>query len=437
MRDTPRSPIIGQTLEQIAKRARSYPQTVFTTLCHRIDVAMLTEAFYLLKRNSAAGIDRVTWRQYKKELDANLSDLHQRLKDGTYRAQLSRRVWLEKENGKKRPIAIAVLEDKIVERAEVMLLEAVYEGDFYPFSFAFRKGRNQHHALKYFRDICMESNECWMVDVDLKGYFDSISQALCIDVLKKRVNDGGLLRLINQHLKAGVIDKGSVEYSETGVPQGGVVSPILSNIFLHHVVDTWFEKEVRPALAGRGAMVRYADDIMVKCNSESDARMVLEKLKTRLAEYELTVNAEKTRLVRFCKPTDDRQAKETPAVDFLGFTHYWGKTRNGGWTIKRRTMGKRLRRAKTNIWQWSKEHRHSKLSVQHAVLSAKLRGHYNYYGVRCNYEQMQSLYHFTECTWLRWLRRRSSKHRLNWKKFAEKILKTFPLPKPKIILSWV
>jgi RNA-directed DNA polymerase len=431
-----RSPIVLDKLERIAERARTYPHSVFTTLCHHIDVEMLTDAFFALRRDSAAGIDRVTWRQYKRELKANLIDLHQRMKSGTYKAQPSRRVWIDKENGAKRPIAITVLEDKVVERAEVMLLEAVYGQDFYDFSFGFRTGRSQHQALKYFRDNCLVGNGCWIIDVDLKGYFDSIDHGLLIEVIKKRVNDGGLLRLIEKRLKAGVIDQGKVEHDDIGTPQGSVVSPMLSNIFLHHVVDGWFEKEMKPLLTGRSSIVRFADDIRITCAKEEDARMVLAKLKERLAEYKLTINEQKTKLVCFIKPTAGQESGESSTVDFLGFTQYWGKTRAGGWTIKRRTLGTRLRRAKKRIWQWSKEHFHATLSEQHQVLSAKLRGHYNYYGVRCNFEQLQSLYDFTVKTWMRWLKRRSSKHGLNWEKFKA-LLKMFPLPTPRIVASWV
>jgi group II intron reverse transcriptase/maturase len=397
---------------------------------------MLTEAFYALRRDSAAGIDGVTWREYKRELEANLTDLHGRLKGGTYEAQPSRRVWIDKENGGKRPIAITVLEDKVVERAEVMLLEAVYDQDFHGFSFGFRRGRSQHQAVKYFRDNCMAGNGCWVIDVDLKGYFDSIDHSLLIGVIKKRVNDGGLLRLIEKRLKAGVMEDGTVEHDECGTPQGSVVSPMLSNIFLHHVVDGWFEREMKPRLAGRSSIVRFADDIRITCAKEEDARTVLAKLKERLAEYKLTINEQKTKLVRFIKPATGEVANPSFTVDFLGFTHYWGKTRSGGWTIKRRTMGARLRRAKKRIWQWIKEHFHAKLPEQHAAVSAKLRGHYNYYGVRCNYEQLQGLYDFTVRAWLKWLKRRTSKHRLNWEKY-KKLLETFPLPAPRIVVSWV
>jgi group II intron reverse transcriptase/maturase len=312
----------------------------------------------------------------------------------------------------------------------------VYEQDFLGFSYGFRKGRNQHQALKYFRDNCMGSKECWILDLDLKGYFDSIDHELLIGVLRKRVNDGGLLRLILKRLEAGVVEDGTPEYSDTGSPQGSVLSPMLSNIFLHTVIDEWFEREVKPALKGRCIIVRYADDIIVKGGREDEVKQVYEMMLRRLSEFKLQVNEQKTKLVRFCNPTSDQEAEETPTIDLLGFTHYWGKTRYGGWTIKRRTMRKRLRRAMTEIWRWNKKNRHCSLEVQHRILSAKLNGHYNYYGIRCNCEQMDRLYYFTVRTWLWWLKRRTNKHGLNWDKFNT-VLSTFPLPTPRIKVSWV
>jgi len=409
------------------------PQEVFTSLCHRIDEDMLRIAFYQLKRDAAAGIDKKTWRQYKEALEDNLIDLHTRLVNNTYEAQMSRRVWLEKDDGRKRPIAIAVLEDKIVQRAEVMIYEAIYEQDFLPFSFAFRKGRNQHQALKYLRDQCIENRICWIVELDLKGYFDSIDRKALVEVIKQRVNDGGLLRLLEKHLKAGVVDKGRIEYSDTGVPQGGIISPMISNIFLHHVLDKWFESSVRPK--GRCFIVRFADDINIGFELQSDVKLALSLIHKRLTEFKLTINQEKTRTVRFARPAATPQVTKPETFDFLGFTHYWGKTRKGWWTIKRRTAGKRFKRAKKSMWEWLRSNRKKPLPDQHEILCSKLRGHYNYYGVRCNYEMLEYLRRFTLRAWLRWLRRRTSKHGLNWQKFVA-LMEKFPLPAPRISVSW-
>jgi len=405
---------------------------VYTSLCHYIDVDMLRESFRLLRGSSAAGIDRMTVRQYKKGLEERLRQLHQRLVRDTYRAQPVRRVWLDKENGAKRPIGIPVLEDKIVQKAVAMLLEAVYEREFHGFSYGFRPKRNPHQALGALREGMGENHVRWIVDADIRAFFDSMDHGLLLQLLKRRVNDGGIIRLIGKWLNAGVLEADVWHGSDQGTPQGGVISPILANIFLHYVLDEWFVKDLQPHLKGRSVMVRYADDSIIGCEYQADAELTLSELRKRLEQYKLTVNEEKTAIVPMCKPTGGGTTRSSESFDFLGFTHYWGKSRRNTWVIKRRTATKRQRRTKKALWQWCKNIRHAPIKEQWQILCAKLRGHYNYYALRCNYELMEGVRWFAQTAWRYWLKRRSSKDRMTWEKFNQ-LLERYPLPRPRIL----
>jgi RNA-directed DNA polymerase len=433
MRDTSRSPIVSTKLQAIAEQAIEYPEMVFTTLAHHIDVEWLREAYRLTNKRSAAGIDGVTATEYGANLEENLQMLHERLKRGQYKAPPVERVWLEKEDGRKRPIGEPTFEDKIVQRAVVMLLEAVYEQDFYDFSHGFRPGHSPHQALRELREQCREQNIHWVVDADVSGFFDELRHDLLREFIKRRVNDGGILRLIGKWLNAGVMEEGNLTYAEKGSPQGGVVSPLLANVFLHYVLDEWYEQAVKPRLKGRSFLLRFADDFVIGCELESDARRIMEVLPKRFGRYGLTIHPHKTKLVKFGQPPKNGSSDpKNGTFDFLGFTHYWAKSRRRYWVIKRKTAHKRLRRSIKALWQWCKENRHLPFKEQYRMLCLKLRGHYQYYGIRSNYRQLEAVYQQAIKGWWYWLNRRNCRRDLEWEKFKQ-TLTILPLPRPRII----
>lgn len=434
MEDTQRSQPISTQLQKIADMAASDPELVFTSLVHLMDVEFLTESFYQLRVGGAVGVDEVSWQDYASNLDENLISLHERLRNGTYRAQAVRRSWIDKDDGKKRPLGILVIEDKVVQRAAKTLLETVYEQDFYDFSHGFRPEHSPHQALRELRDNCIKYNVSTILDADVTGCFDNINRSLLIKFIKKRVNDGGLLRLIGKWLNAGVLDGDDLFYPETGTPQGGVISPVLANIFLHYVLDEWYVNEIKPLLKGRSFLMRFADDFVLGFEYESDARRVMKVLGKRFAKYDLSIHPEKTVLVDFRNPSRRKEASEIQkdTFDFLGFTHYWGKSRRGYYVIKRKTIGKRLRMRMTKIWNWCKENRHLKIMEQVKILRAKLLGHYQYYGIRGNYKMLEVYYEHLIFAWKRWLARRTRNGYISYEKF-DRILETFKLPKPRIV----
>jgi group II intron reverse transcriptase/maturase len=406
---------------------------VFTTLAHLMDVEFLREAYRLTRKDSAAGIDGVTAREYAENLEENLRSLHERLRSGRYKAPPVERAWLEKEDGGKRPIGKPTFEDKIVQRTVVMLLEAIYEQEFYGFSYGFREGRSAHQALQELRRECERMNIGWIVDADVSGCFDNLDHGLLRVFIKQRVNDGGILRLIGKWLNAGVLEEGILTYPDRGTPQGGVISPMLANIFLHHVLDEWFVKKVKPRMKGRCFLIRFADDFVIGCEVEGDARRILEVLPKRFGRFGLTIHSAKTALIRFRKPESGGESGGgNGTFDFLGFTHYWATSRRGAWVIKRRTARKRLRRAKKSLWQWCRGNRHRPLKEQHRVLCHKLRGHFQYYAIRGNSWRLETIFMHAKKAWRYWLSRRSNKSYISWEKF-ERVLLTYPLPRPRIL----
>ena len=433
MRDTSRSQIISTQIQEIAKQAIEYPEMVFTTLAHRIDVEWLREAYRQTNKSSAAGIDGIRAAEYGAKLDENLQELHERLKSGRYRAMPVERVWIEKEDGRKRPIGKPTIEDKIVQRAVVMLLEPIYEQEFYEFSHGFRTGHSPHQALHQLREQCRRKNINWIIDADVSRFFDEIGHDQLREFIKKRVNDGGIMKLIGKWLNAGVMEEGTLSYAEKGSPQGGVISPLLANIFLHYVLDEWYEKEVKPRLKGQSFLIRYADDFVIGCEMESEARRVMEALPKRFSRYGLTIHPEKTKLVKFGKPPKQEQGgPKNGTYEFLGFTHYWAKSRRGNWVIKRKTARKRQQRSSKAVWQWCKENRHLPIEEQYQKLCLKLRGHYQYYGIPSNYRQLEEVYQETIRGWRYWLNRRDNQRKVKWGKFKE-TLTNYVLPKPRIM----
>ena len=432
MGDTSRLETVSTKLERIAEQAREYPEMVFTTLIHLIDVDFLKEAFRRTRKDAAPGIDGITAMMYAENLEENLQDLHERLVNNEYRATPVKRIWLDEDDGKKRPIGITVLEDKIVQRAVAMLMGAVYEQDFYDFSYGFREGRSPHNALHELRERSMKMGINWIIDLDVSGCFDNIEHGKLIDIIKQRINDGGIIRLIGKWLHAGVMEGETLSFSEKGTPQGGVISPLLANIYLHHVLDEWFEREVKPLMRGRVFIVRFADDAVIGCELEYDARRVKEVLSKRFGRYGLTVHPRKTKLVQFKKPRNDDDVRGNGSFDYLGFTHYWAKSRRGNWVIKRKTMEKRWRRTVKAMWEWCRHNRHEPLEEQYKKLCQKLRGHFQYFAIRGNYRMLEKVRKYTRKAWRYWLHRRSRKRRMTWERFAE-LEEVFPLPKPRII----
>jgi RNA-directed DNA polymerase len=426
------SPTVSTKLARIAEQSKRDATWVFTTLAHLMDEDFLTEAFHQLRKDAAAGIDEMTATEYAVNLGERIADLHRRLVAREYRAQPARRVWIPKGDGGQRPLAILVLEDKIVQRAVAMLLEAIYEPHFCEFSYGFRRQRSAHQALTYLRQQCLEHDINWIIDADIAKFFDTISWEELRAILQKRVNDGAILRLIGMWLHVGVVEGDRVTNQEVGTPQGAPISPILANIFLHTVLDEWFQEDVRPRMNGNCFLVRFADDFVMGLSLKSDAGRVYKVLPQRFERFGLRIHPEKSRMVQFSRPYW-KQGKGPGSFAFLGFTHYWGKMLSGGWTIKRKTQGKRLSRFLSGIGDWCKENRHEPMAEQYGILSAKLRGHYQYYGVRGNFKMLEVVYEGMRAKWKKWLGRRNSKNRMGWEKFAAQVEAIFDLPKPRIV----
>jgi len=442
MAGTP-SPITVSTRRQrIAEFAQQAPQQGFTSLNHHIDLPWLQEAYRRTRKDGAPGVDGQTAAGYEANLEGNLQSLLDWAKSGTYFAPPVRRVHIPKGSGshETRPIGIPTLEDKVLQRAVVMVLEAIYEQDFHSCSYGFRPGRSAHQALKDLWQQTMQAGGGWILEVDIRKFFDTLDHAQMRDLLKRRVRDGVLLRLIDKWLNAGVLEAGSVSYPDAGTPQGGVISPVLSNVYLHYVLDEWFETEVKPRLHGRAFLIRYADDFVIGFTCEEDARRVLEVLPKRFGKYGLTLHPEKTRLVPFQRPASRRGRRERSpedgpgSFDFLGFTHYWGRSRKGNNVVKQKTAASRLRRAIRTIADWCKRHSHRPIDEQHRKLSQKLRGHFAYFGITGNAPALVGFRDEVTELWRKWLSRRSRAGRLSWGCFRG-ILERFPLPAPEVVHS--
>lgn len=411
----------------------------FTTLSHHIDIKWLFEAYRRTRKDGAPGVDGMIAEQYEADLESNLRSLLERAKSGTYVAPPVRRVHIPKGDGSQtRPIGIPTFEDKVLQRAVTMLLEAVYEQDFLDCSFGFRPGRSAHQALRALRSGLMAMGGGWIVEVDIRKFFDTLDHKHLREILAKRVRDGVLVRLIGKWLNAGVMEDGAISRAESGTPQGGVISPLLANAYLHEVLDVWFEREVRPRCRGRVFLVRYADDFVIACEREEDARKVFDVLPKRFERYGLTLHPEKTRLVRFGSPArrppqDGGGDEERPETfDMLGFTHYWAKSRRGFWVVKQKTARSRLARAIKRIAEWCGLHRHEPLRWQRDQLAAKLRGHDAYYGITGNFRALAQIRRAVEGIWRRALSRRSNHGLVTWERMST-WLRRFPLPAARIV----
>ena len=416
----------------IAELARRKP--VLFSLHHVIDLEWMQEAYELTRKDGATGIDGVTAAEYEANLEANLLDLLDRIKSGRYKAPPVRRVYIPKVDGSQRPLGIPTFEDKVAQRAIVMVLEAVYEQDFLPCSHGFRPGCSAHGALRTLYSAITKQGQYWVLDVDIRKYFDSIPHSHLRAFLDQRVTDGVIRRMIDKWLKAGVLEDGLLRRVMEGSPQGGVISPMLSNIFLHHVLDAWFEAEVKPRMAGGCTLVRYADDFVMTFKNHCDAKRVLEVMGKRLGRYGLTLHPDKTRFIDF-RPKQRGGVHpdcKAPPFDFLGFTHTWGRSQKGKNVVRQATAKSRLARALVRISDWCRTNRHQLVSWQHARLSAKLKGHYAYYGITGNMRQLQRYSTQLRRLWRKWLERRTRSKRLTWARFGA-FLDCHPLPSPRII----
>lgn len=435
MTETPDSTTISRKLQRIAKLSREMPGVALNTLSHVIDLDWLVEAWRRTRKDAAPGVDGTTAREYEVDLQGNLQRLLERAKSGSYRAPPVRRVHIAKsDSSETRPIGIPTLEDKILQRAVAMVLEAVYEQDFLSCSYGFRPGRSAHQALEALWKQTMDMGGGWVIDVDVRKFFDTLDHDHLKQILRRRVRDGVLLRLIAKWLRAGVLEDGSLSYPEAGTPQGGVISPLLANIYLHEVIDTWIEGMVRPVLQGEVALVRYADDLVLVLSHEDDARRVHATLPKRLAKYGLSIHPEKTRLLRFQRPAASAERCDEGSFDFLGFTHFWARSRKGRWVVKRRTAKARQTRALRAIRQWCRRCRHLPIEVQHRVLGAKVRGHLGYYGITANARRVQGYVREVRRTWRYWLDRRSQRARMTWERFV-RLEQRYPLPSVVMVHS--
>jgi RNA-directed DNA polymerase len=435
MAETPISEGISTRLQQIAKLAQEEPQRAFLSLAHHIDIELLREAYRRTRKNGAPGIDGQTAEEYEANLEANLQSLLDRFKLGRYQAPPVRRVHIPKGDGDKtRPIGIPTFEDKVLQRAVAMVLEAVYEQDFLDCSYGFRPGRSAHQALNSLWHEVMKMGGGWVYEVDIQSFFDELDHGHLRSFLDRRVRDGVLRRTIDKWLKAGVMEEGRLSHPESGTPQGGVISPLLANVYLHEVLDTWFEREVQPRLRGRAFLLRYADDFVMVFELREDATRVAEVLSKRLGRFGLRLHPEKTRLVRFQRPVRGKsldRSQRPGAFDLLGFTHYWGKALTGSWVLKRRTSKDRMRRSLRRLNEWCRLHRHYPRPWQHEQLSRKLRGYDNYYGITGNFSALVRFQRRLHWIWRQWLNRRSQRKGVTWNRFY-KYLKRNPLPRPYI-----
>jgi RNA-directed DNA polymerase len=428
--------------QRIAKIARERPEMGFTSLAHLITVDWLHAAYQRTRKDGAVGVDGQHGKDYAANLESNLQSLLDRAKSGTYVAPPVRRTYVPKAGSvtETRPLGIPTFEDKVLQRAVVMVLETIYEQDFEDCSYGFRPRRSAHQALEAVWRQTMDMGGGWIVEVDIRKFFDTIDHGHLRAFLQRRLRDGVLLRLIGKWLNAGVLEDGCVTHSDQGSPQGGVISPLLANIFLHYVLDEWFEHEVKPRLHGPGFLVRYADDFVMGFTQERDARRVLEVLPKRFAKYGLTLHPEKTGLVPFERPGHDPNGADSAArtppgtFDLLGFTHYWGRSRKGKPVVARKTSRSRINRGLKALSQWLRKDRHHDLADQHRTLSQKLRGHFAYYGITGNAQALNQFRRGAIGLWRKWLSRRDRGGSVSWERMYQ-LLQRYALPPPIVVHS--
>ena len=430
---------LSTKLNRLSEIARQDPKLKFTSLAHLLNAECLKESYRELNPYAVTGVDRVSYGEYGKRLDENIANLVERLKAKRYRAVDIRGVRIPKPEGGRRPLGILVLEDKIAQRGVTKILSPIYEQYFLDVSYGFRENRNAHKALRAIELVIMKGGVNYLIDVDIKGYFDTIDHNWLMRMLKERIVDRTILHLIGKWLKVGVLEEGRRTRNEIGVPQGGVISPLLANIYLHYVLDLWISKKVAKELNGRVFLIRYADDFVIGCTNREDAEKLWEMLPARLRQFGLELSQDKSRLIEFGKRAYQRNKEKgakTSTFDFLGFTHYMTRSRRGGVRLGRKTIGKRMRRRLMalndrlrklrNAFPFRKLYKH---------LYRILKGYYNYYGFAGNYATLNKFAYAIERMWFKWLNRRSQRKSFNWEEF-EVLLTRFPLPKPRILKSY-
>jgi len=429
---------VSQALERIRRVAKERKKEKFTSLLHHISIDLLDEAFFELKEEAAPGVDGLTWTEYEQNLDRNIEDLHARVHRGAYRALPSRRVYIPKPDGRQRPLAVAALEDKIVQRATAAVLNAIYEEDFLGFSYGFRPGRGTHDALNALCVAIERKKVNWILDADIRSFFDEISQEWLIRFLEHRIGDRRIIRLIQKWLKAGVLEDGIVSASDRGTGQGSVISPLLANVYLHYVLDLWAARWRRREANGDMIIVRYADDFIVGFQYERDARGFLDELRARLQEFALSLHAKKTRLIEFGRfAAKDRKARgqgKPETFNFLGFTFICGKTRSGKFLLTRKTRRDRMRAKLRMIKQEMWRRMHHPIPQQGKWLGHVVRGYFNYHAVPMNFRSLAVFRAEVAKRWRRVLSRRSQRGNLNWAQMNQ--LMNEWLPRPRILHPW-
>jgi RNA-directed DNA polymerase len=431
MADAKTSLSVSPGLLKVAERAKRNPKERILALARHIDGEALARAYGRLRKGAAVGIDGVTTEEYGEQLESQVRALHERMKAGQYRHQPIRRVHIPKTAGKTRPIGISTVEDKIVQGALREVLEAIYEQDFLECSYGFRPGRSAHDALRALNRARGISH--YVLEADIVSFFDSIDRKMLMEMLRSRIADESLMRLIGKCLHVGILDGEDYSEPDTGTTQGSVLSPLLGNVYLHYALDLWFEGEIKPRLHGRSVLVRYADDFVMLFEREDDAVTVRRALEEHMGSHGLTLHPEKTRLVKF-RPPEDGGRKGTATFDFLGFTLYWRRTRRGSWTVAYKTRSASLRRGIQAAVEWCRRHRHHSVADQHTMLKQKLIGHFNYFGVNGNIRCLLQLLRQVERGWRKWLDRRSERARMSWGRF-EQLLQRHPLPRPRITVQ--
>jgi RNA-directed DNA polymerase len=425
-------------LDRVRERARREKKERFTTLLHHVDIDLLRNAFRWLKRDAAPGVDGLTWGEYEKDLESRLTDLHERIHCGAYRALPSRRKFIPKSDGRERPLGVAALEDKILQRAMVEVLNAIFEEDFIGFSYGFRPGRSPHRALDALAFGIIRTKVSYVLDCDIQSFFDALSHEWLIRFIEHRIGDLRIIRLIRKWLRAGVMEDGQWSATEAGSPQGAVVSPVLANIYLHFCFDLWAEQWRHRHARGQVLYVRFADDIVVGFQYEGDAQRFQADLRRRLEEFGLRLHPQKTRLVEFGRFAAANRAKrglsKPETFNFLGFTHICGQSRHGRFLLKRKTCRKRMRAKLKALKGELRRRMHASIPEQGRWLAQVLRGYFGYFAIPTNYASLAAFHHHVTVHWWRTLRRRSQKDKTTWER-ACRLAADF-LPVPRILHPW-